>query len=62
MAQAELGGDGVVNSVAVGVDASFLGDGVGGFVVAEHVEQALGAAASVPTEVTGEGDGIAVGP
>ena len=36
VAQAELGGDGVVNSVAVGVDAAFVGDGVGDFVIAEH--------------------------
>ena len=37
VAEAVLGGDAVVNVVAVGVYAALVGDGVGGLVVAEEI-------------------------
>ena len=33
--EAELGGYGVVNGVAVGVDGSLVGDGVGDFIISK---------------------------
>ena len=62
VAQAEPGGDGVVNSVAVGVDGAFVGDGVGDLIVAEHFQQAAGSAPGVPVEVTSAGDRVEVSP
>ena len=62
VAQAELGGDGVVNSVAVGVDGALVGDGVGDLIVTKHFQQAGGCAPGVPVEVTGAAGGVAVSP
>ena len=60
--QAEPGSDGVIDDVAVGVDLSGVGEGVGFGIVTEHFQQAPGSATGVPVEVTGARDRIAVDP